>query len=86
MPLVPPTIEDFLASILSKFVTFPANDCQYSGSFTEIVVIADHLFFLKDKYEASKEDNPDWYQTINGPFADESWEAVLGISLSVKMT
>ncbi len=47
MSLAPPTMEDFLASCLSKFITFAANDCRYSGSFTEIFVNLVHPFFLK---------------------------------------
>ena len=75
MPIAPPTIEELLASPLSKFITFAANDCGYSGSFTEIFVTAVHPFFLKAKSEASKEDNPNWHQAMNGPFADEYWKA-----------
>ncbi len=75
MLIVPPTIEELLASPLSKFITFTANDCGYSGSFTEIFVTAVHPFFLKAKSEASKEDNPKWHQSMNGPFADEYWKA-----------
>ncbi len=54
MPIAPPTIEELLASPLSKFITFAANDCGYSGSFTKIIVTAAHPFFLKAKSEASK--------------------------------
>ncbi len=75
MPIAPPTIEELLASPLSKFITFAANDCGYSGSFTDIFVTAAHPFFLKAKSEASKEDNPNWHQAMNGPFADEYWKA-----------
>ncbi len=70
MPLVPPTIEDLLASSISKFIAFTANDCIYSGSFTEIFVTVVHPFFLKAKSDASKEDNPNWHQAMNGPFVD----------------
>ncbi len=73
--LAPPTIEDFIANPLSKFITFAANYCGYRGSFTEIFVTAVHPFFLKAKTEASKEDNPDWHQAMNGPFADEYFKA-----------
>ncbi len=97
MPIAPPTIEELLVSTLSKFLTFAANVCGYSGSFTEIFVTAVHSFFLKAKSEASKEDNPNWHQAMNGPFADEYWEVaekeilpwkeqVHGMWLSVKMT
>ncbi len=72
MPIATPTIEELLASLLYKFITFAANVCGYSDTFTEIFVNA---FFLKAKSEASKEDNPNWHQAMNGPFADEYWKA-----------
>ena len=30
-----------------------------------------HPLFLKDHGEDSNEDNPNWNQAMNGPFADE---------------
>ncbi len=69
IPLVSPTTEDLFASPLSKFITIAANDCKYSSSFTKIFVTVVHLFFLKAKYEASKEDSLNWHQTMNRPFA-----------------
>ncbi len=75
MSIAPPTIEELLASPLSKFITFAANDCGNSASFAEIFVNAVHPFFLKAKSEASKKDNPNWHQAMNGPFADVYWKA-----------
>ncbi len=75
MPFAPPTIEELLTSPFSKFITFAANDCGYSGSFTKTFVTAVHPFFLKAKSEASKQDNPNWHQAMNRPFADEYWKA-----------
>ncbi len=75
MSLVPLTIQDRLVSPLSKFITFAANDCGFSGSLTEISVTAVHPFILKALSKASKEDNHNWYQVINGPFANEHWKA-----------
>ncbi len=75
MPLILPTITGLLASPLSKFITFAANDCRYSGSFTEIFLNAVHPFCLKAKSEASKEDNQSSHQVMNGPFADQYWKA-----------
>ncbi len=71
IPIAPPIIEELLASPISKSITFAVNDCGYNGSFTEIFVTAVNPFFLKAKSEASKEDNPNWHQAMNGPFADE---------------
>ncbi len=56
-PLAPPTIEELCTSPLSKFITFAANDCGYSDSFSEIFVTAAHPFFLKVKSEANKVNN-----------------------------
>ena len=36
-----------------------------------------HPLFLKAKSEASKEDNPNWKQAMNGPFKAEYWEAAV---------
>ncbi len=58
MSLAPPTIDNFLACPLSKFITFGTNSCRYNGSFTEIFVTAVNPFFLKAKSETSKGDNP----------------------------
>ncbi len=55
------SVEELLASPLSKFITFAANDCGYSDSFTEIFVTAVHPFFHKANSEASKEDNHNWH-------------------------
>ncbi len=54
MLLAPPTIEELLASPLSKFITIVANNCIYSGSFTEIFVTAVHPFFLKINQKQAK--------------------------------
>ncbi len=75
MYLVPPTIEDLLACPLSKFITFAANDFGHNGSFTKIFANAVHPFVLKEKSEASKEDNTNCHQAMDGPYADEYWKA-----------
>ncbi len=75
MSTAPPTIEELLVNPLYKFITFAASNFGYSGSSTNIFVTAGQPFFLKAKCEASKEDNPNWHQAMNGPFADEYWKA-----------
>ena len=70
-----PTVETLMASPLSKFIHFAANDCGYSGTRLELVANWVHPLFLKAKSEASKEDNPSWRQAMNGPFKEEYWEA-----------
>ncbi len=54
MPLPLLTIEDLLASLLSKIFAFAANDYRHCGSLTEMFVTAFHPFFLKAKSEANK--------------------------------
>ncbi len=54
VPLALLTIEDLLASPLSKIFAFAANDYRHCGSFTEMFVTAFHPFFLKAKSEANK--------------------------------
>ncbi len=66
MSLVPRTIEDLLASPHSKFTTFAANDCRFSGSFTDIFVNAVHPLLLKYMSEESIDENPNWHQAMNG--------------------
>ncbi len=80
MPLAPPTIEDVLASPLSKFITFAANCCRYRRSFTEIYVTVFHPFLLKTKSEASNHNNPNQHQAMKGSFADEYWKAAEKLS------
>ena len=55
-----PSIDELMKTPLSKFITFAADDCGYSGSTNELMVNWIHPFFLKGKAEASKEDNLNW--------------------------
>lgn len=70
-----PTVETLMASPLSKFIHFAANNCGYAGTRMEVIANWVHPLFLKAKSEASKEDNPSWRQAMNGPFKEEYWEA-----------
>ena len=72
-----PTVEDIMASPLSRFITLAANDCGYRGSTLELVTTWVHPLFLKAKAEASKEDNPNWSQAMNGHFVDDYWKAAV---------
>ncbi len=45
MILATPTIKDLLVCPVSKFITSASNECNYSGSFTEIFVYAVYPFF-----------------------------------------
>ena len=70
-----PSVESLMASPLSKFIPFAANDCGYSGTRHELIASWVHLLFLKAKTEASKQDNPNWWAAMNGPFRDKYWTA-----------
>ena len=72
-----PTIQDITKSPLSKFITFAANDCNYNGTTEDLIVNWVHPLFLKAKAAASKEDNPNYWEAMNGPFADEYWKAAV---------
>jgi len=70
-----PTVEQLLACPISRFIQFAANDCGYEGSRKELIANWVHPFFLKAKSEASKQDNPNWREAMNGPFSEEYWKA-----------
>ena len=72
-----PSVEALMACPLSKYIHFAANDCGYKGSRYELIANWVHPLFLKAKSEASKEDNPNWKQAMNGPFKEEYWRAAV---------
>ena len=72
-----PTVKELLNSPLSRFISFAANSCGYSGTTQELIVNWVHPLFLKAKAEASKEDNPNWWEAMKSPFADEYWKAAV---------
>ena len=69
-----PSVEALMACPLSKYIHFAANDCGYKGSRYELIANWVHPLFLKAKSEASKEDNPNWKQAMNGVFKEEYWQ------------
>ena len=66
-----PTVAEFMEIPLARFITIATNDCGYQGTTNEFIVNWVHPLFLKDHGEDSNEDNPNWNQAMNGPFADE---------------
>jgi hypothetical protein len=72
-----PSVEELMDSPLSRFITFAANSCGYSGTTKELIVNWVHPLFLKAKAEASKADNPNWWEAMKSPFADEYWKAAV---------
>ena len=59
-----PTVEELLNSPLSHIISFAANSCGYSGMTQELIVNWVHPLFLKTKAEASKADNPNWWEAM----------------------
>ena len=72
-----PSVEDIMNSPLSKFIKFAANNCGYNGSTRELIVNWVHPLFLKAKSASSKEDNPNWWEAMKGPFYYEYWKAAV---------
>ena len=72
-----PTVQDLLNSPLAKFVNVAASDCGYTGSAKDLIVNWIHPLFLQARSAASKEDNPNYWQAMNGPFAEEYWKAAV---------
>eukprot|EP00985_Skeletonema_marinoi_P022130 scaffold13940_cov215-Skeletonema_marinoi.AAC.1 len=70
-----PTLEEFVNSRLSQFVTLSTNNACYSGSITELVCQDVHPAFLNAKMGISKADNPGWNEAMSGPEAAEFWKA-----------
>ena len=69
------SIEKLTSDSFSKLVHLSANDCKYTGSEIELICSWVHPLFLKVKAEASRADNPNWREAMNGPLADGWWEA-----------
>ena len=65
------TVEALMHSSLAPFIELAANDCELICNWV-------HPLFLKAKSEASKEDNPNWWQAMHGPFAEEFTHGSLG--------
>ena len=72
-----PLVEALMACPISKFIHFAANDCGYNGTRYDLIANWVHPLFLKAKCEATKADNPNLRQAMNGPFKEEYWKAAL---------
>ena len=70
-----PDAESLMEDDFTKFVHFAAADCGFDGSIESLVVDWLHPLMLAAKTAASADDSPNWRQAMNGPFADEYWEA-----------
>ena len=62
-------------SDLAHFVHFAATEAGFDGSVESLVVNWLHPLMLAAKSKGNDADNPNWLQAMNGPFAQEYWEA-----------
>ena len=70
-----PTVESLLQSPIARFIGFSMTQIGYTGSMNYLICTWVHPLMLQAKAEASKEDNPTWWQAMNGPFSAEYWQA-----------
>jgi hypothetical protein len=74
----PESLEELFGGPLAQFIKVSAADSGLDLSQTQnLLGKLVHPFFLKAKAEARKADNPNWKQTMSGPFADEFWKAAV---------
>ena len=70
------TIADLMESPLARVINLALNYCDCEGTTKDLVFNWVHPLFLKAHAEASKEDNPNWNQAMNGSFTYEYWKTV----------
>ncbi|NCF91157.1 MAG: hypothetical protein GWQ05_09390, partial [Verrucomicrobiaceae bacterium] len=71
-----PTPEDLLNSDLARFIHFAAGESGYNGTIESLTSEWLHPLLLAAKTRKKFDpDNPNWMQAMNGPYAEEYWEA-----------
>jgi hypothetical protein len=70
-----PTVDSLIKSDFAQFVHFAASDAGFDGTVDSLVANWLHPLMLQAKSKSNSEDNPDWLKAMNGPFAEEYWEA-----------
>ena len=70
-----PSAKELMHSDLARFVHFAASDYGFDGSVESLAVKWLHPLMLAAKSLGTQADNPNWMQAMNGPFAEEYWEA-----------
>ena len=68
-------MEALLRSPIARFIGFSASKIGYKGTVDDLVCNWIHPIMLQAKAAGSKEDNPNWWKAMNGPFAAEYWQA-----------
>ena len=70
-----PSIDAIVDIPLGVFICLAENDFGYVGSSYDLMLEWVNPIFLKAVYEASKDNNPNWWEYMIGPFSDEYWKA-----------
>jgi hypothetical protein len=69
-----PSTPSLIASPLDRYLCILADKCG-TGNIEDLHVQTLSPLILAAKTAASKEDNPTWWQAMNGPYAEEYWKA-----------
>jgi hypothetical protein len=69
-----PNTPTLLASPLERYLIIMASKCD-TGAIEDLHVQMISPMILAAKTAATKEDNPTWWQAMNGPYAEEYWKA-----------
>ena len=71
-----PKFADIMDTTLAKSISISANNGRYGGMAEKLIVNYVHLLFLKAKYAASREENPNWREETSGAFSENYWKAM----------
>jgi hypothetical protein len=69
-----PNTPSLLSSHLEHYLSVSANTCG-TGTLQDLQLHTISPLILAAKTAATKEDNPTWWQAMNGPYAEEYWKA-----------
>ncbi len=69
-----PDTPSLLSSPLERHLSVMANSCG-TGTLQDLHLHTISPLILAAKTAATKEDNPNWWQAMNGPYANEYWKA-----------
>ena len=70
-----PTVSDFVASPLAKFVTIAAQDSGYTGRTEDLFMTEVHPLFLQAKAATNKADFASWKEALRSEHASEWYQA-----------
>ena len=65
-----------MKSPLARLITLVKDSFSYEVTTNQLIVHWVYSLFLKSHTEYSNQDNPNWNQAMNGPFAYEYWRTV----------